>query len=56
MKKENKKIIKSALGWLYLVLVLWLSATMLINAFKNPKKTNTELFLDIPKSFILNFN
>ena len=54
MKKEYNKII--TIVWFILVLLLlWIGVTSTIAAFKNPKLTETELFLRIPKSFILNF-
>ena len=53
MKKNTKKYIT-----IYVILVsllLWTTITTVIVRFKNPKLTETELFLRIPKSFILNF-
>jgi hypothetical protein len=45
------KIIKVIL----LVILVWMAITNIIQAFKNPKMTNTELFLHIPKSIVLNY-
>ena len=54
MKKKYSKII--TIVWFILVLLLlWIGVTSTIAAFKNPKLTETELFLRIPKSFILNY-
>ena len=55
MKKKYSKIIN--IVWFILVLLLlWTTITTVIVRFKNPELTETELFLRIPKSFILNFN
>lgn len=35
--------------------VFWLNVTTLIQAIKCPSMTQTEIFLNIPNSFILNF-
>lgn len=42
----------------YILLAIFLNAalTSIIYRFKNPDKTETELFLNIPQSFIWNFN
>ena len=54
MKKKYSKI--TTIVWFILVfLLLWTGVTSIIARFKNPKLTETELFLRIPKSFILNF-
>lgn len=54
MKKKYSKIIN--IIWLILVLLLlWIGVTSAIARFKNPKLTETELLLRIPKSFILDF-
>lgn len=47
--------IKNVFIILILVVCVWVSVTTTINAFSNPAKTRTQLFLDIPKSFMLNF-
>lgn len=44
--------------FLYLILVLilfWLVGTSIAYRFLNPYKTETEIFIHIPKSFILDF-
>ena len=38
-----------------IAIVLYLAVTTTINRFINPSKSETDLFLDIPKSLILNF-
>jgi hypothetical protein len=43
------------LNWLLALVVVWVFITTTIDRFKNPDKTETELFKSIPKSFILNF-
>lgn len=40
----------------FAVLTLWFIITFNINRFMHPEKTEIELFLNIPKSFLLNFN
>lgn len=37
------------------IMVINIAVTTIINRLKHPKKTETELFCDIPKSFIYNF-
>lgn len=39
-----------------LILFLWMALTNSVPAFKCPKMTQTELFLHLPKTAILNFN
>jgi len=38
-----------------IILLLWISVTSIIYRFSNKNKTETEIFLHIPKSFILDF-
>ena len=47
-----KKHIKKALYFILVVLLIWMAATNIIQAFKCPEMTQTELFLHIFKSFI----
>ena len=53
---RNTDKVKQVLGYtLYVLLILvitWVSITNLIQAFKCPKMTQTELFLHIPKSAV----
>lgn len=53
MKKHDK--ILTIIGIILVLLLLWIGITSTIAGFKNPKLTQTELLLKIPKSFILNF-
>lgn len=53
MKKYAKRT--TIIGIILVLLLLWIGVTSIIARFKNPKLTETELFLRIPKSFILNF-
>lgn len=53
MKKYDKII--TIIGIILVLLLLWIGVTSTIAGFKNPKLTQTELFLKIPKSFILDF-
>lgn len=47
-----KKRIINLLYIILVVLCLWTAITNIIQAFKCPRMTQTELFLHIPKSFI----
>ena len=40
---------------LFICLVMWVSLSTVMQAFICPSMTQTELFLNIPKSFILEF-
>ena len=53
MKKYVKRT--TIIGIILVLLLLWMGVTSTIAAFKNPKLTETELFLRIPKSFILDY-
>lgn len=46
---------KSELLMVLFVIVAWVAITSSIQRFKHPDYTETELFLKIPNSFILNF-
>ena len=54
MRKKYSKI-TNIIWFILVLLLLWIGVTSTIAAFKNPKLTETELFLRIPKSFILNY-
>ena len=41
---------------LFTFCIMWCVFTTTIYTFKHPNKTQTEVFLHIPKSFILNFD
>lgn len=51
MKKIND-IIKAII----VIILVWCSLTCTIQAFKNPKLTKTQIFENIPNSFVLDFN
>jgi hypothetical protein len=40
---------------MYILFALWFGITRTIQAYKCPKMTNTELFLNTDNSFLLNF-
>lgn len=44
--------------WYYIIfaLLIWVAITSTIYRFKHPDKTETEAFLHIPRSFILDFS
>ena len=50
----KKNIIFDVLLLLGLIYI-WIIITISINRFQNPDKTETQLFLEIPKAFILDF-
>jgi len=50
IKKYNKFVY-----YLIIVVLMWISITTTIQAFKCQKLTRTELFLNIPNSAILNW-
>lgn len=50
----KNKLIK-ILNIVIIIIIIWVSITTSIYAMKNPSKTQTEVFLHIPKSFILKF-
>jgi len=54
--KETKNNISTLIIIIFMIAIMWVSLTTLIQRFSNPHLTETELFLNIPKSFILDFN
>lgn len=57
MNENSKQIeIKFVINIIIAMIILWTASTTIIQAFKNPSLTQTELFLKIPKSFVLNFD
>lgn len=51
MKKEIINIIYI----IFCISFVWLSLTSMVQSFKNPKLTQTEVFLLIPHTFVLDF-
>jgi len=49
------KTIKKYIKIIVIGLFLWVSITCVCQSFINPSMTQTEVFLNIPNSFILNF-
>lgn len=41
--------------WALIILISWVSASNIIQAFKCPKMTRTELFIHLPQSVIWDF-
>jgi len=41
---------------IFVIILLWVACTSVIYSFINPSKTQTEVFLHLPKSFILDFS
>lgn len=54
MKKKCNKI-SNVIWFILVLLLLWIVVTSTIARLKNPKLTEIELFLRIPRNFILNF-
>jgi hypothetical protein len=52
MKKKFEAVLVVA----YAVLAIWLLVSNVIQAYKCPEMTQTELFLHIPESFVCNWN
>jgi hypothetical protein len=50
-----KDKITETLFFLFIICMLWIGLTSLIYGFFNTDKTQTQIFLHIPKSFILDF-
>lgn len=55
MKDKFEKI-KLWLLILFVVCCFWISTTYMVCMFKNPELTQTQVFLRIPKSFVLDFD
>lgn len=53
---DTKDTFKHFLTVLFFILSAWVAITTTIMAFSHPEYTETQLFLSIPKAFILNFN
>jgi len=54
------KKVKTGIGKIFYILLivvfLWISVCNMVQAFKCPKMTYTELFLHLPKSVVLDWN
>lgn len=50
-----KRFIEMVLRILFVLFIFYLGIVSTIYRFKHPEMTETELFLDLPKAFILNF-
>ena len=51
-KFKIKEYASNALYTVLVAVLLWVAVSNIIQAFKCPKMTNTELFLHIPKSVV----
>ena len=54
-KRQLTNGVKEFTYWAVIVVVLWLFGTNLVQAFKCPSMTNTQLFLHLPKTVMLDF-
>jgi hypothetical protein len=50
-----KKKLSGILTFIFIVICIWTSITCMIQRFKCPVMTDTELFLYIPQSFVCNW-
>ena len=50
-----KKLVDNLLKILFCLIIVWVVASNYIYAFKNPTKTQTQLFLHIPKTITGDF-
>ncbi|MEY3501220.1 MAG: hypothetical protein RL308_2893 [Bacteroidota bacterium] len=48
-------LFKEIIAFIVIAINLWIACSGIIQAFKCPKMTQTELFLNIPNSFICNW-
>ncbi len=55
MIKYIKDNISNALYFVLVAVFLWVSISNIIQSFKCPKMTQTELLLHIPKSFVFDW-
>jgi hypothetical protein len=55
MKEEKTDIFFNALRILLAVISLWAIGTSTTYRFKHPEKTETEIFLQLPKILLLDF-
>ena len=46
------EVTKKTMVTIYILVILWISISTVIQRFKTPELTETELLLRIPKSFI----
>ena len=55
MLKQIKENINNILYFILVIILLWLTISNTVQAFKCSKMTQTELFIHIPKSFACNW-
>lgn len=51
MKEKVNKLVRDGLYYFVVCSLVWVSFSSMIQSFKCPKMTRTEVFLHIPKSF-----
>ena len=54
--KSTIKLVIDIVYYMFTVCCLWIAITSMIQRFKCPEMTDTQLFLNIPNSMMLNFN
>ena len=47
-----KKVVKTLLYYIMVVIIMWIAISSLVQAAKCPSMSQTELFLRIPQSFV----
>ena len=55
MKKQIKKSIGDTLYAMLIFAIVWVAISVIIQRFKCPKMTETELFINIPNSVVCNW-
>jgi hypothetical protein len=50
-----KEIFKNTIYYIIVSVLLWCTISCFIQRFKCPKMTETEIFLNIPQSFVCNW-
>jgi len=55
-REKIEYIVENFAWWAIILIALWLGLTNAIYSLSHPEKTQTEVFLHIPKSFICDFD
>lgn len=50
------KKIKIVISYIFTVITIWVAISTFVQAFKCPSMSQTELFINIPKSFVCDWN
>ena len=52
---KQKEFNQTVISGILVFILFWVLTTNVIQSFKCPKMTNMEIFLNMPKSFVLDF-